>query len=309
MKRFLLPVLLFLALGLRAQTYEFLPYGDMDSWAVRNIKEAGLLGGRTKQLYMIARRESVEGERYRRGDSPWSTSNAYAHALGVTKVSVSVYPERRGSGFCCRMETRLDTITAAGVKLYALVTGSLYTGILAEPVTLKHSGDPNSAINSGMPFTKRPKAFVFDYKAHIADGQIIKANASRHVGKIEGRDAGMVVVILQHRWEENGHIYAYRVGTAGEYISKSTAGWVNGHSLPIEYKEPSATANHPCAKLFTDRYKARNSKGRMVHIEEIGWRGDLAPTHLIIQISSSCQKPFTGCPGSVVWCDNLRMEY
>ena len=309
MKRFLLPVLLFLALGLRAQTYEFLPYGDMDSWAVRNIKEAGLLGGRTKQLYMIAQRESVEGERYRRGDSPWSTSNAYAHALGVTKVSVSVYPERRGSGFCCRMETRLDTITAAGVKLYALVTGSLYTGILAEPVTLKHSGDPNSAINSGMPFTKRPKAFVFDYKALIADGQIIKANASRHVGKLEGRDAGMVVVILQHRWEENGHIYAYRVGTAGEYISKSTNGWVNSHSLPIEYKEPSATANHPCAKLFTDRYKARNSKGRMVHIEEIGWRGDLAPTHLIIQISASCQKPFTGCPGSVVWCDNLRMEY
>ena len=309
MKRFLLPVLLFLALGLRAQTFEYLPYGDMDSWAVRNIKEAGLLGGRTKQLYMIAQRESVEGERYRRGDSPWSTSNAYAHALGVTKVSVSVYPERRGSGFCCRMETRLDTITAAGVKLYALVTGSLYTGILAEPVTLKHSGDPNSAINSGMPFTKRPKAFVFDYKALIADGQIIKANASRHVGKLEGRDAGMVVVILQHRWEEDGHIYAYRVGTAGEYISKSTHGWVNSHSLPIEYKEPSATANHPGAKLFTDRYKARNSKGRMVHIEEIGWRGDLAPTHLIIQISASCQKPFTGCPGSVVWCDNLRMEY
>ena len=186
-----------LALGLRAQTFEYLPYGNMDSWAVRNIKEAGLLGGKTKSLYMVARRESIDGEHYKRGNSPWSTSNAYAHALGVTKVSVSVVPERRGSGYCCRMETRLDTITAAGVKLYALVTGSLYTGILADPVTMKHSGDPNSAINSGMPFTKRPKAFVFDYKAHIENGQIIKANASRHVNKLEGRDAGMVIFILR----------------------------------------------------------------------------------------------------------------
>ena len=309
MKKFLLPIILCLALGVRAQNYEFLPYGNMDSWAVRNIKEAGLLGGKTKQMYMIARRESVDGDHYKRGDSPWSTSNAYAHALGANKVSVSVTPERRGSGYCCRMETRLDTVSAAGVKLYALATGSVYTGILADPVTLKHSGDPNSAINSGMPFTKRPKAFVFDYKAHIETGQIVRANASRHIHKVEGRDAGMVIVILQHRWEEDGHIYAYRVGTAGEYISRSTNGWVDNHRLAIEYKEPASSAKHPCAKLFRDRYKARNSKGKMVHIEELGWRGDLAPTHLIVQISSSCQQPFSGCPGNVVWCDNLRLEY
>ena len=309
MKSTVFSFLIFIALYAHSQTRELLPYGDMDSWAVRNIKEAGLLGGRTKQLYMVAQRETIDGATYRRGNSPWSTSNAYAHALGVTKVSVSVVPERRGSGFCCRMETRLDTITAVGVKLYVLATGSLYTGILSDPVTLKHSGDPNSAINSGMPFTKRPKAFVLDYKAHIAGGQIVRANASRTVHKVEGSDAGMVIVILQHRWEKDGHIYAYRVGTAGEYINHSTKGWVDNHTLPIEYQQPTGAINHPCAQLFTDRYKARNSKGKMVHIEEIGWRGDLEPTHLIVQISSSCQKPFVGSPGNTVWCDNLRLEY
>jgi len=44
-------------------------------------------------------------------------------------------------------------------------------------------------------------------------------------------------------------------------------------------------------------------------VEEIGWRGDLEPTHMIIQISAGCQAPFTGCPGNVMWCDNISLVY
>jgi len=54
---------------------------------------------------------------------------------------------------------------------------------------------------------------------------------------------------------------------------------------------------------------ARNSQGKMVPIQEVGYRSDVEPTHLILQISSGCQEPFVGCPGNVVWCDNIRLVY
>ena len=293
-----------------AQRLELLPYGDFDTWAVRYITESGFLGGKTKALYMIAPTDTVYGTKYTRcKKSPWSSGNALAQSMGITKVSVSVVPEKRGDGYCCRMETRLDTVHAGTLHLNALVTGSIYTGILANPVTLVHSNDPNSAIDMGMPFTKRPKALVLDYKAVIKNGTIIKAAASRKIKKLEGLDAGQIVMVLQYRWEEKGHIYAYRVGTATEYIRSSTKDWQNAHRVPVVYGELPEGADQPWSTLCNNRFKARNSKGKMVCIEEIGWRGDLEPTHVIVQVSSGCQQPFTGCPGNIVWVDNIGMEY
>ena len=293
-----------------AQQIELLPYGNFDTWAVRFITESDFLGGKTKALYMIAPTDTVYGIQYTRcKNSPWSSGNALAQAMGITKVSVSVVPEKRGNGYCCRMETRLDTIHAGTIHMNALVTGSIYTGILADPVTLAHSSDPNSAINMGVPFTKRPKALVLDYKAVIKNGTIIKAAASRRVKKMEGKDAGQITLVLQYRWEEKGHIYAYRVGTATEYIRTSTNGWVNAHRVPVVYGELPQGADQPWSMLCDNRFKARNSKGKMVCIEEVGWRSDLQPTHMIIQVSSGCQQPFTGCPGNTVWVDNIGLEY
>lgn len=54
---------------------------------------------------------------------------------------------------------------------------------------------------------------------------------------------------------------------------------------------------------------ARNSKGKMVPVQEVGYKADVEPTHLILQISAGCQEPFVGCPGNVVWCDNIRLVY
>ena len=293
-----------------AQQIELLPYGNFDTWAVRFITESDFLGGKTKALYMIAPTDTVYGIQYTRcKNSPWSSGNALAQAMGITKVSVSVVPEKRENGYCCRMETRLDTIHAGTIHMNALVTGSIYTGILADPVTLAHSSDPNSAINMGVPFTKRPKALVLDYKAVIKNGTIIKAAASRRVKKMEGKDAGQITLVLQYRWEEKGHIYAYRVGTATEYIRTSTNGWVNAHRVPVVYGELPQGADQPWSMLCDNRFKARNSKGKMVCIEEVGWRSDLQPTHMIIQVSSGCQQPFTGCPGNTVWVDNIGLEY
>jgi len=305
-------VLTLLMVALRANATEHMEpvaFGDFETWTVRYIKESALLGGQTKTLYMVAPTDTVFGTRYTRSDSPWSSGNAFAQALGVNKVSVSVTPERRGNGYCCRMETRLDTVRAAGINLKALVTGSLYTGVLADPVTLAHSSDPNSAIDMGVPFTGHPKALVLDYKAHIEDGDILQANATTKVKHLPGHDKGQIVFILQHRWEENGHVYAYRVGTATEYISESTDGWVNNHRLEVFYCDSPTDCNRPWHDLSNHRFKTHNSKGKMVLIEEVGWRGDLQPTHMVIQISSGSQLPFTGCPGNVVWCDNIRLAY
>ena len=54
---------------------------------------------------------------------------------------------------------------------------------------------------------------------------------------------------------------------------------------------------------------ARNSKGKMVYIEEVGYKADVEPTHLIMQVSAGSVAPFVGCPGNTLWVDNLRMEY
>ena len=301
---------LFVALSVHAQErVEPVPYGDFEQWTVRHIKESGLIGGKTKTLYMVAENDTISGTRYQRGDSPWSTSNAFAQGMGVNKVSVNVTPEKRGDGYCCRIETCLDTVKAVGINLKVLATGSLYTGVLADPVTLAHSSDPNSAIDMGVPFTRKPKALMLDYKAKITDGQILYADAGTKVRNVEGRDKGQIVLILQHRWEENGHVYAYRVGTATEYITRSTGGWVNNHRVEVDYCNTPSDCDRPWHDLSNHRFKTRNSEGKMVLIEEVGWKGDMTPTHMVIQIQSGSQQPFTGCPGNIVWCDNIRLVY
>ena len=142
---------------------EYLPYGKMDSWTVRYIKESVLLGGKTRALYVIAKTDTLRQNKpypYGRNGSPWGTSNAYAKVCGVEKAAVSVTPERRGKGFCCRLETTLQTVKAVGIDLKALATGSIYTGRLLDPVTLEGVKVPMKAIDMGIPFTKRPTALT-----------------------------------------------------------------------------------------------------------------------------------------------------
>ena len=292
---------------------ELLPFGDFETWTVRFIKESAVIGGKTKALYMIAETDTIYSNQPFTPSfaSPWGSGNAHARALGVDKASVSVRPERRGNGWCCRMESALETVKAAGMKLKVLATGSIYTGRMADPVGMQHSSDPNSAIEMGIPFTGRPKALMLDIKAEIQENKpIVFANACAKVKTLGGHDEAQVTLILQHRWEENGHVYAYRVGTATEHFSKSTAGWLNGHRIPVRYGDITQRADYKSWEALQDhRQKTKNSAGKMVCIEEIGWRDDVEPTHMIIQIAAGCQKPFTGCPGNVVWCDNIRLVY
>ena len=98
---FAIITLLFISLAAQAQErVEMMPFGDFESWTEQQIKESKLIGGQTKTLYKIG--------------GTWDCSNAHAKAMGVDKVSVSVRPEKRGNGYCCRMESTLETVSAIG---------------------------------------------------------------------------------------------------------------------------------------------------------------------------------------------------
>ncbi len=42
-----------------AQKFELLPFGNMDQWMTREIKESAILGGHTKNVYEIAPEKTV----------------------------------------------------------------------------------------------------------------------------------------------------------------------------------------------------------------------------------------------------------
>lgn len=291
---------------------EMMPYGNFDSWAVRHIKESFILGGETKDLFAIGPKEEINGPTPlpKRGNSPWSTSNSYAKVLGVETVTVTATPEKRGNGYCCKLETKLHTISAIGINFSAVATGCVFTGTTADPMTSEFTTDPRSAINMGVPFRKRPTAMILDYKAKILNGEVIFANSSTTTKRPNDRDAAQITLLLQHRWEENGRIFAYRVGTASQRISQTTKNWVNNHRIDIRYGDITGRNDYkPWEALSRKTHKAKNKAGRMVFIEEKGWRDDLEPTHIIIMISSGCLPPFTGCIGNTLWVDNIRLVY
>ena len=120
--------------------------------------------------------------------------------------------------------------------------------------------------------------------------------------------------MLQRRWEDaDGKLYAKRVASGRELLSKSTSGWVNGHKLPVHYGDISHQPFFSRAlELRTGdrRYYARNSKGKMVPVEEVGWDSPQAtPTHIILMFSAGSGEPYTGTPGQTLWVDNVALAY
>ena len=93
---------------------ELIKYGDFDQWIVRNIKESRIIGGETKQLYEIGPNAVWnENKPYtNQGGSPWGTSNVMAKVCGIVKTNTSVYREKRGDGYCARLETHVEKVKA-----------------------------------------------------------------------------------------------------------------------------------------------------------------------------------------------------
>ena len=181
-----------------------------------------------------------------------------------------------------------------------------------EPIT--STKDPMRKLDTGIPFTKKPKAIRFDYKVKMADSpHRIRATGFSRIKDVEGRDFPEINLYLQKRWEdEDGHIYAKRIGTLVVRYDQTTPDWQNNVTYTILYGD---ITNHPdynpdMMRLQVQERYAVNSKGKSVPIQEVGWgTADDVPTHLQLQFTSSHGGAYIGSPGNSFWVDNVRLVY
>ena len=168
---------------------EMIPFGNMDQWIDRQIKESGIIGGATKNVFAIGPTATItENKAYTNmGGSPWATSNVMARVAGITKTNTSVFPEKRGDGFCARMDTRMESVKVFGiVDITVLAAGSIFLGNVHEPI--KGTKNPQKMLNSGIPFTKKPIAIQFDYKVKMSDREKrIRATGFSKITDVEVR--------------------------------------------------------------------------------------------------------------------------
>lgn len=303
------------ALAQQDTVADMLPFGDMDQWIDRQITESGIIGGDTKHVYAIGPTGTIIGdEAYEnKGGSPWATSNVMAKVAGVTKTNTSVFPERRGDGFCARLDTRMESVKVLGiVNITVLAAGSAFLGGVHEPI--KGTRNPQKMLDSGIPFTKKPKAIQFDYKVRMSDREKrIRATGFSRITDVDGKDYPEVNLFLQQRWEdEDGNIYAKRIGTMVVRYDKTLDDWQNNATYEILYGDITndpAYKPHMMRLQVQERY-AVNSKGESVPIHEVAWgTANDVPTHLQLQFTASHGGAYIGSPGNSLWVDNVKLIY
>ena len=200
-------------------------YGTFDRWCVREIKESGIIGGKTAHLYEFY---GAPSDTLRTGKKPyeapedylWRTNNVLAIVAGVVKTNNTVYPEKRGEGYCARIETHIEEVKALGiVNMDVTCQGALMIGALPEPI--KDTKSPMAKVLYGIGFNGRPKALRLDYKADVGH-EVIRGTGFSKLKPMGYPDYGMIVMILQKRWEdENGHVFIhYTVGALAEATGK-----------------------------------------------------------------------------------------
>lgn len=295
---------------------EPIKFGDFEQWITRHIKESAIIGGETKTLYEVGPKGSFDGARaYKNmGGSPWATSNVYAKVHGVEKTNISVFPDKHNGGTCAKLTSDLINVKALGIlNLTVLAPGSLFLGEMLEPVT--STKDPLQKMDLGIPFTKRPKSLKLDYKFFSpTNGKRIRENGFSRREELSGQDMGECTCLLQKRWETpDGKIHALRVGTMKVRFNKNTPDWVEGKEFPINYGDITAASYYHSwmgLNAGAKAFYARNSKGKIVKVEEEGWSAaDEQPTHLILKFNSSHGNAYEGTPGTTLWIDNVMFVY
>ena len=266
-------------------------------------------------LYCVAPTDTIRENgpyEYGKTGSPWSSSNVYANVIGIEKAAITVTPEpREEGGTCCRLDVSMLDVQVFGViDIQVLAAGTLFTGRTIEPITT--AKDPYQNIDFGVPFTKRPTALIYDYKAKISDENWVwYAKGMAKPKKQQGiHDEAEAYVYLQHRWEdEKGNVHAVRVGTGYERITKSQPTWVNDHRLPIHYGDITSEPWYQPYMGYNKNMRTMNSKGKIVPIMEEGWDATLEPTHIVIMLTAGKCEAFVGQDGNVLWVDNVRLAY
>lgn len=289
-------------------------YGKFDRWCVRQVAESDVIGGKTKYLYeffgngdTLVTREPLA----KPSDYLWRTNNVLANVCGVYKTNTTVFPEKRGNGYCARIETHIEEVNIPIGSLQVVCQGGVLIGDLIEPI--RNTKDPLSKVLYGTCFNGRPKALVYDYKADVGH-TVVRGTGFSRLKTLDYPDYPEVCIILQKRWEdEDGGIHALRVGTGYERITKDSPDWVNGYSLEVRYGDiTSSPLYKEYMGLQSDpdtAFRTLNSKGRNVSVVEEGWAGpDVEPNFMIIKFLSSCHEAFYGGVGNVLWVDNVHLE-
>lgn len=289
-------------------------YGNLDQWITREIHESAIIGGETKLLYEIGPTEKiVSNDAFtNKGGSPWANSNVLAKVAGVVKTNTSVYPEKRGDGMCARMETRFESVKVFGLlDIEVIAAGSIFLGQVHEPI--RGTKNPQAMLQSGIEFTKRPKAIRFDYKTKLASSpNRVRSTGFSRKTTIPGRDSIAVILLLQKRWEDKeGNVYSKRVGTMVQRYIQSTNGWVNEATYPIMYGDITSRPEYRSyMRIQVEERYTMNSKGESVPIQEVGWAApDETPTHMVLQFTSSHGGAYIGSPGNTFWIDNIKLVY
>ncbi len=290
-----------------------LNFSSLDFWYSRKVKESILLSGKTIDLFGVGKVDpgaDFYDIKLKDPKSPWGTSNIYSKMvldLGNTRA----YPEKRGSGYCCRLETAIRKDNIAGLKVEVLIAGTLFVGELIEPV--RGLKDPLKNVSQGISFTKKPKAVKFDYKYRIGN-QRVKAIYS--VDPAEGTDKAEFCVILQKRWEDqSGNVFATRIGGARQFFTGTASQWINGATFPVSYGDVTHLPEYDAKTMGlipgVGEVYVKNSQNKMVSLVETNWgKPDDVPTHLIFYFTSSYQGIlYQGSPESVFWVDNIEFVY
>lgn len=282
--------------------WQYIAKGNFEDWTTQSIKESAILGGKT----VILNHVGTPG-------APWASSNVWAKVSGVTKTNISVYKDTHpGHGNCVKLYTHIVEAKVLGIiNIKVLAAGSIYLGKTIQPIT--DTKNPMAKLNAGVKFTKRPKALVFDYKTQIVKGNRIRQNGIAKGSEVAGQDMADVILYLQKRWEDkDGNIYAKRIGTMVHRFSSSTD-WKNDQSFTIQYGDIRGKSFYSSAWALTSgsvtKY-ARNSKGEMKPIKEVGWgSANDTPTHMCLQFDSSHGGAYVGTVGNTLWVDNVRLAY
>ena len=318
MKKLLSLSLIFLfGLTLNAEKLRVEPikYGDFSEWITRTITESKALGGKKKILYEIGPSDNLVGNDayYNKGGSPWATSNVYAKVAGIVKGSGTVSPSKVNGNMMAKMTAKMEEVKVLGiVNMDVMVAGTIFLGQIYEPISSTKS--PYSKMEMGIPYTKRPKALVFDYKVDMPESDTrTKATGFGSKKTLQGRDNAEVYVILQKRWEDDkGNLHALRVGTGRERYNKTIPLTLN-HQLPIHYGDITKESYYKSYMGLLNGDKAvyaKNSKGKLVPVEEEGWAAaDATPTHVLVMCSSSCGTPFVGTEGLTLYVDNVGFGF
>ena len=298
-----------------ALTLEKIKYGDFSNWVTRHISESSAIGGKKKTIYAIGPTTTIEGNKAysNMGGSPWATSNVYAKVMGISKATNSVEPAVVNGNKMAKLTTKIEEVKVLKmIDMEVMFTGTLFLGKVREPISSTSS--PYSKMEMGMPYTKRPKALVYDLKVDMPNVNTrIKASGTGAKKTLQGRDQAEVYVILQKRWEDaKGNIHALRVGTGRERFNKSIP-LTKGHQLTIHYGDITGQSFYKSYMGLLNgkkAYYAYNSKGKLVPVQEEGWApANATPTHVLVMASTTCGEAFVGTVGITMYVDNFAFGF